>query len=106
HWADIVREGGNGEGSALEEAMRTREPIMDRHAWLVDVRGRRIPIRVSAAVLHDGDGRPVGGVQSFHDLSVVEELRKRLESTYKFEDIVGRSARMKHLFEMLPIISS
>lgn len=105
HWADVVRECGNGDGCALEQAMHTGEPVLDRHAWLIDTRGRRVPVRVSAAVLHDGDGRLIGGVQSFHDLSVVEELRKRLESSYTFEDIVGRSARMKHLFNLLPVVS-
>jgi len=105
HWADVVRQGDADDHSALHEAMRTGDPVIDRHSWLIDARGRRVPLRVSAAVLHDGHGARVGLVESFHDLSVVEELRKRLEASYTFQDIVGRSAPMKQLFQTLPIIS-
>jgi hypothetical protein len=42
-----------------------------------------------------------GGVETFQDLSHVEQFRKELNSRYSFEDIVGRSAAMQALFEIL-----
>ena len=47
----------------------------------------------------------IGGVETFQDLSHVEQLRKELDSRYTFEDIVGRSPAMRELFEILPQIA-
>jgi transcriptional regulator with PAS, ATPase and Fis domain len=67
--------------------------------------GARIPIKVSAAVLLDVDGRVIGGVETFQDQRQVEELRKKLNDKHTFADIVGKSAAITHLFEILPQIS-
>lgn len=42
---------------------------------------------------------------TFQDLTQVEALRKELESRYRFEDIIGRSAVMMDLFQILPQIA-
>jgi transcriptional regulator with PAS, ATPase and Fis domain len=44
-------------------------------------------------------------VETFQDLSQIEQLRKELEARYTFEDIVGRSTAMTSLFEILPQIA-
>jgi transcriptional regulator with PAS, ATPase and Fis domain len=44
-------------------------------------------------------------VETFQDLSQIEQLQKQLHSSYTFEDIIGRSAEMRRLFEILPLIS-
>ena len=44
-------------------------------------------------------------METFRDLSLVEELRKELEANYSFADIVGRSAAMRQVFEILPQIA-
>ena len=41
-----------------------------------------MPISVSTAVLHDTAGTVLGGVETFRDLSEVEELRRRLQGSY------------------------
>jgi transcriptional regulator with PAS, ATPase and Fis domain len=42
----------------------------------------------------------------FRDLRLVTELRKQVEKSYVFEDIVSKSHHMKRLFETLPLIAS
>jgi transcriptional regulator with PAS, ATPase and Fis domain len=64
-----------------------------------------VPIRVSTAILRDAKGRAIGGVETFQDLTQVEELRKELEASYTFADIVGRSAAMRDVFRILPQIA-
>ncbi len=90
---------------ALKETLRTGRPIVNRAIYILDADGRRVPISVSAAVLKDTDGSIIGGVETFRDLSMVEELRKELEGKYTFLDIVGRSPSMRRLFEILPQIA-
>jgi PAS domain S-box-containing protein len=91
---------------ALRQTMETGRPVVARHIYIIDANGRRIPISLSTAVLKDRRGNVVGGVETFRDLSLVEELRKELEEKYSFADIIGRSAAMRRLFDVVPDISS
>lgn len=67
--------------------------------------GKRVPISVSTALLKDEKGRVVGGVETFRDLTLVEELRKELRRQYTFEEIISKSRRMRQIFSILPQIA-
>ena len=90
---------------ALKETLRTGRPIVNKAIYIVDVTGKRIPISISTAILKDGEGNIIGGVETFRDLSMVEELRKELEDRSTFADIVGRSHLMQQLFDILPQVA-
>lgn len=89
----------------LRRSFDTEQPVVNATAHIVSHQGRRVPIRISTAILKDDAGRVVGGVESFQDLSQVEQLQKELENRYTFEDIVGHSAAMMRLFKVLPQIA-
>jgi len=86
----------------LRQTMSTGRPIIGKPIYIVSVDGRRIPISISTAILKDRAGRVIGGVETFRDLSVVEELRKQLEGKYSFGDIIGRSPPIRRLLDVLP----
>jgi PAS domain S-box-containing protein len=90
---------------ALKETLQTGRPIVNKAIYILDANGQRIPISISAAALKDALGHTIGGVETFRDLSLVEELRKELEAKYTFADIVGRSPGMRRLFDLLPQIA-
>jgi PAS domain S-box-containing protein len=90
---------------ALRQTMRIGKPIVNATAHIINHEGQRVPIRISTALLKDNQGEIVGGVETFQDLTQLEELRKELEARYTFEDIVGRSSAMRQLFEILPQIA-
>jgi len=92
-------------GCVLKRTLSTGQPAMNVPVYMIDAAGNRVPIRVSAAVLRDESGQVIGGVETFQDLSQVEELRKQLEAKYTFADIVGRSPAMMKLFEILPQVA-
>ncbi len=89
----------------LRRTMSTARPTVNATAHIVNRDGRRVPIRISTALLFDDRGEVVGGVETFQDLSQVEALRKQLQARYTFEDIIGRSPAMLRLFELLPQIA-
>lgn len=89
----------------MKAVLNTGEPAVNASVFVVDAWGTRIPIKVSAAVLRDIDGRVIGGVETFQDFRQVEELRKKLKDKHSFADIVGKSAAITHLFNLLPQIS-
>ncbi|MDP4978327.1 MAG: sigma 54-interacting transcriptional regulator [Desulfobacterales bacterium] len=90
---------------ALRQTFHTGKPVVNATAHIINRQGQRIPIRISTAILSDNDGKAIGGVETFQDLSQVEQLQKQLKNRYTFEDIVGRSPAMVRLFELLPQIA-
>jgi PAS domain S-box-containing protein len=105
HCCDVFRASICETECALKGTHRTGRPVVNKAIYIVRADGERIPISISTAVLKDTQGRVIGGVETFRDLSQVEELRKELEGRYTFADLVGRSAAMQQLFELLPQVA-
>ncbi len=91
---------------ALKETLRTGEPQVDGMVHIVNAAGEQVPIKISVAVLHDPQGKVIGGVETFQDLRQVVALRKQLEQSHTCEDIVGRSAAIRELCALLPQIAA
>jgi len=87
---------------ALRQTIETEKPIVNKLIFIINSSGEKIPISISTALLKDNDGKIIGGVETFRDLSMVEQLRKELQGKYTFEDIIGKSPQMKRIFDILP----
>ncbi len=105
HCCDVFRASICEGNCALQRARDLGRPVVNRAIYILDAQGRRVPISISAAVLRDAQGQVIGGVETFRDLSQVEELRKELEGRYTCADIVGRSVAMRRLFALLPLVA-
>jgi len=90
---------------AIRQTLETGEPVRDRIATIINADGERAPVSISTAILKDADGRTIGAVETFRDISLVEKLRKKIEEKYTFEDIISRSHRMYDLFAILPDVA-
>lgn len=90
---------------ALKYTFSTGKPIINSTARIIDQEGRQVPICLSTAILRNEENEIVGGVETFQDLSHIEQLQKQLESRYSFEDIIGRSSKMLELFNILPQVA-
>jgi len=102
---DVFRADICEKNCALRRTMDSSRPIVNATAYIINQQGQRIPIRIATALLKDENGSIVGGVETFQDLTQVEQLQKELQARYTFEDIVGRSPAMMRLFEILPQIA-
>jgi len=90
---------------ALRETIESGRHVVNRTVYIVNSDGDRIPISISTAVLRDESGKMIGGVETFRDLSVFEELRKELTRQYTFADIISRNSEMRRIFDVLPDIA-
>jgi len=102
---DVFRASICEKACALKRTLSSGKPVVNATAHIVNQSGKRIPIRISTALLRDEHGVVIGGVETFQDLSHIEQLQKELQARYTFEDIVGRSPAMMRLFEILPQIA-
>jgi PAS domain S-box-containing protein len=92
-------------GCALRQTLETNRNLIEVPARILSTPGRSVPISVSTAVLRDADGRLLGAVETFRDLSAIEQLRREINHQYTFEDIVGRSRAFRKIFALLPDIA-
>lgn len=90
---------------ALKKTIKTGKPVIDLPINIINREGRKIPLSISTAVLRDEKGKVVGGVETFRDLSAVEELKREITKKYTFEDIISKSHEIQKIFEVLPYIA-
>ncbi|MCU0596427.1 MAG: sigma 54-interacting transcriptional regulator [Desulfobacterota bacterium] len=90
---------------ALKYTMNTGLPVLNQSIYIVNLHGERLPVSISTALLRDEHGHVIGGVETFRDLSVVEELRKELTKRHSFQDIISKNKEMRRLFGILEQVS-
>jgi len=90
---------------SLRQTIKSGRPIVDQPIYIVNSDGDRVPISISTAILKDQKGNVIGGVETFRDLSVVEELRKELAGQHTFLDIISKNREMQRLFGMLELVA-
>jgi len=105
HCCDVFRASICESDCALRKALEIGRPVVNKAVFIVDPDGRRIPISISASQLKDKQGNVIGGVETFRDLSVVEELRRELEKRHTFQDIISKNKAMLDLFDVMPSIA-
>ena len=86
---------------ALRKTIETGTPMINQTLFIINSEGERIPISITTALLRNKEGDVIGGVETFRDLSVVEELRKELKSDHLSYGIISKAPEMKRLFNML-----
>ena len=93
-------------GCAIRQTLETGREIIDLPAKIISRRGRSIPISISTAVLRTEEGAVLGAVETFRDLSTIEQLRREIQSRYTFEDIIGKSEVFQKIFAILPDVAA
>ncbi len=90
---------------ALEKTLKTGKEIIDLPINILNSQGKKIPVSISTAVLKDKKDRIIGGVETFRDLSALEELKKEIFKRYTFEDIISKDYEIQKIFDVLPDIA-
>jgi len=99
---DVFRASICQEACALQKTLDTGKQIVNLPVTILTKDNIEVPISISTATLRDESGRIIGGVETFRDLSVIEELRKELTDRYTFHDIVSKNHRIRGIFDILP----
>ena len=100
--AEVFRATVCEDSCVLRRTMESGAPVINEEISIVRSDGETIPVNISTALLRDQEGNIVGGVETFRDLSVIEELRKELNASHTFHDIISKNHKMFDLFDILP----
>ena len=86
---------------ALKRTMSEGKSFVSSSTYIINSERRKIPIQVSTSLLKNEQNEILGGVETFRDHSLVEELRREIIGNFKFGDMVSRSKTMQDLFKIL-----
>lgn len=90
---------------ALEKTLQTGKENIEIYVTIIDSQGRTVPISVSTAVLKNNIGNVIGGVETFRDLSAIEQMRKEIQEHYTFQDIISKNHDIQNILTVLPDIA-
>ena len=105
HCWEVFRSNMCEHDCALRRTMKLKKSFIDTSTYIVNSEQNRIPVIVCTSLLKDESGHVLGGVETFRDMSLVEELKKELDARYRVGDMVSSSPSMQKIFSILPQIA-
>jgi len=102
---DVLRSNICETDCPIRFSLDTGKEIIDKHKNILRVDGKKIPITISASILYDENGKMIGGVETFRDLSKIQALEKEIHKKFTFEDIISKNHKVLELFNILPNIA-
>jgi PAS domain S-box-containing protein len=90
---------------AIKYTIETGKPVINLMVYITDREGAQLPVSISTALFRNRKGELIGGVETFRDLRQVEELRKTIEESYSFEDIISNNKKIRDILGILPTIA-
>jgi PAS domain S-box-containing protein len=106
HCFDVFRTEVCHKQCALKDTLATAEPVDCARVTIITRDDQEVPINVTTMLLRDGDGRVIGAVEFFRDISEIENLRESLDRKRGVDDIVSVNERMQQLVGLLPDVAS
>jgi PAS domain S-box-containing protein len=103
---DVLRANICEDACALRKTLESGQQRIDRRIDILNSVGEKVPVSISTSVLRDPDGNVIGGVETFRDLSTVEQLRKEIDNSYTLYDIISKNHEIRQILSILPDIAS
>jgi PAS domain S-box-containing protein len=105
HCWEVFRSNMCESDCALKKTMKQNKSFVSTSTYIINSQQKRIPITVSTSPLINKKGEILGGVETFRDHSLVEELRKELYARFQMGDMISSSEEMKKIFNILPQVA-
>lgn len=93
----------------LEPAVRNREKVRNYETIIENRDGRKIPVSLNTDLLRDERGNLVGIVETYRDLSQINELKTKLEQQTGSKTggpLVARSKTLRGILDLLPQVAN
>jgi PAS domain S-box-containing protein len=89
----------------LKESIASGETRSSRQGCMVDRDGVTIPIRANYIALRNEKDVIVGGLATFHDMTLAHQLNRAISNRYTFHDMIGKEPAMRKIFEMISVVA-
>jgi PAS domain S-box-containing protein len=106
HFSMLFAHKVNPDVYLLQKTIADAKPRVSREGILKTSKGERIPVRARYMALKNEQGRVIGGLVTFSDLSLMYQLEGVIRDKYTFFDMVGQSPAITRLFEIIPVVAA
>ncbi len=99
---------GKGEANdlfSLKKSIRKGIKQSVRHEEIISKAGEKVPVRANVIALKNEKDAIVGGLATFHDLTLEHQLDQVISDRYTFHDMIGKSPEMQKVFETVSVIA-
>jgi len=89
----------------LKESVEDGFARSSHHGKITAKDGEAIPVRANYMALKNEKGTIVGGLATFHDLTLIHQLNQAISDRYSFHDMVGKDPFMQQIFEKVSVVA-
>ncbi len=105
HYTFIFTEDTLQEFEQAKDSVGKRRARDTRNLKITTKHGDIVPVRTTYLALRNEKGIIVGGLATFHDLTLVHQLNQVIQDKYTFHDMIGKDPAMQKIFETVSIVS-
>jgi len=103
---EILRSESCKEHCPLKETMATGRDAVNLEMTIQRKNDLPIPVRITTSVIKDKEGKVIGGMESFRDISFLKALRKEIREKYTYHKIVSRNKKILETLDDLTDIAA
>lgn len=97
---EIVGHSSCSLGCLVMQTVKTGENIYNYEATFGRA-GKEVTLSINTATIKDSDGKVIGGVEIFRDMSLIKELKSELKERYSLNNVVGKNYKMHEIYKLL-----
>jgi PAS domain S-box-containing protein len=106
HCFDVFRTEVCHKRCALKDTLKTSDPVENARVTIITRDGREVPITVTTTLLKDEQGKPIGALEFFRDVSEIENLRERLGIHRSLDTIISAHPTIQDIKQLLPDVAA
>jgi PAS domain S-box-containing protein len=89
----------------LKESINTGKACNNCQGNMTDRDGVTIPIRANYMALKNEKNIIIGGLATFHDMTLAHQLNRAISNRYTFHDMIGKDPAIRKIFEMVAVVA-
>jgi PAS domain S-box-containing protein len=102
----VFKESKGPDVGLLQQSLDDGHMRSSRQGTITTRYGVTIPIRANYIPLRNEKGAVVGGLATFHDLTLVQYLNQAMQDRFSFHDMIGKDPAMQRVFEMVEVVAA
>ncbi|HNR13155.1 MAG TPA: sigma 54-interacting transcriptional regulator [Thermodesulfobacteriota bacterium] len=91
---------------ALRETMSTGRDIVNMEISILNKKDHSLPVTLTTSVVRDRNGKIIGGMESFRDLTFINSLRREIRTKYTYNNIISKNKKILEVIQNLPDIAT
>ncbi|BBO89475.1 sigma 54-interacting transcriptional regulator [Desulfosarcina ovata] len=89
----------------LKESIASGKARTRCRGCMIDREGVNVPIRANYMALKNETDVIIGGLATFHDMTLAHQFNQTISNRYTFHDMIGKDPAMHRIFDMVSVVA-